>query len=272
MLRVHPIQSPDEPALEPYRTLGRPEEHRRKGIFVAAGEKVVRRLLHSGFTVVSLLITPEWLQALEPLWRTREEEMTAYVGTRELLETIIGHSMYQGLMAVARVPPQPSLQEILKRSARPWLLLALDGINNAENLGTLLRNGAGFGVQAVLVGETASSPYLRRAVRTSMGAVFHLPIVELTSLVDALRLLRASGVRCVAAHLSPTSKPLTAVDLAADVCLVFGHEDEGISAPVLEACDSAAVIPMHSSVDSLNVANAAAVLLYEANRQRGRYD
>src|SRR6266496_6163591 len=108
--------------------------------------------------------------------------------------------MYQGLLAVGKVPAQPLLEELLARSGRPWLLAAADGLSSAENLGAVVRNCAAFGVHALIVGETSSSPFLRRAVRSSMGTVFQLPVVESTNLIQTLQRLRERKVRCIAAH------------------------------------------------------------------------
>jgi tRNA G18 (ribose-2'-O)-methylase SpoU len=143
-------------------------------------------------------------------------------------------------------------------------------LSNAENLGALVRNCAAFNAHALIVGETCSSPFLRRAVRSSMGAVFHLPVVETSSLTQALHELRERGIRCIAAHPHSDGRTLSDANLAGDCCVVFGSEGYGIAPAVLAACDEAAAIPMPPTVDSLNVGSAAAVFFYEANRQRSR--
>jgi tRNA G18 (ribose-2'-O)-methylase SpoU len=269
MFQVRAIESFDAPELQPYRTMRRQAEHRQQGIFVAEGEKVVRRLLESRFTVVSVLMPAKWLADLEPLLRARPEPVQVFVAEKQLLETLTGFSMYQGLLAVGRVPAPTPLEEILARGLAGRLLAAVDGLSSAENIGALVRNCAAFGVQALLVGETSSSPFLRRAVRSSMGTVFQLPIVETASLSRTLLDLRARGFRCVAAHPHANGRTLSQAHFTADCCIVFGSEGFGISAEVLAACDDAVAIPMPPTVDSLNVGSAAAVFLYEANRQRG---
>src|SRR6266699_3469540 len=186
MFRAQKIESLDLPALQPYRTMRRQLEHKAQGIFVSEGEKVVRRLLESKFIVVSLLLPVRWLGDLMPLLESRPEAVQVYVAEKALLETLTGFSMYQGLLAVGKIPAQPLLEELLARSGRPWLLAATDGLSSAENLGAVVRNCAAFGVHALIVGETSSSPFLRRAVRSSMGAVFQLPIIESPSLIESL--------------------------------------------------------------------------------------
>lgn len=268
MLHVHPIDTLDLPELAPYRTMRWQHDHRQQRIFVAEGEKVVRRLLESHFTVVSVLLPEKWLREYQPLLRARPEEIHAYTAEKPLLETLTGFSMYQGVLALAKIPAPPTLETLLKTTAQPHLFAAVDGLSNAENLGGLVRNCVAFGVQALLVGETSGSPYLRRAVRASVGAIFKLPVVETASLIETLRWLRQEKVRCIAAHPHTDRRVLPQTDFHSDCCLVFGSEGHGISPPVLDACDEAVAIPMHGAVDSLNVGSAAAVFLYEAQRQR----
>ena len=269
MLHVQQIDSFDRPELQPYRTMRRQLEHRQQGIFVAEGEKVVRRLLESQLTVISLLLPEKWLFDLRPLLEMRPENISVFVADKSLLESLTGFSMYQGLLAVGQVPAPPTLHSLLARSHQPLLLAAADGLSSAENLGLLVRNCAAFGVQALLVGETCTSPFLRRAVRSSMGTIFKLPVVEAVSLAKTLADLRARGIRCVAAHPHGTGSTLGQAHLGGDCCIIFGSEGYGISPAVLAECDEAVAIPMAPQVDSLNVGSAAAVFLYEARRQRG---
>lgn len=258
---IHPIDSLELPELAPYRTM-------RQQIFIAEGEKVVRRLLESRFTVVSLLLPEKWLKILEPLLHGRPEEIHLYVAEKEVLETLTGFSMYQGLLAMGRIPALATLEGVLQSGVRPFLFAAVDGLANAENLGVLVRNCAAFGVQALLVGETSSSPFLRRAVRSSMGTIFQLPVVELAHLAQSLHELRRQKIRCIAAHPHTDRKVLSQADFTRDCCIVFGSEGYGLSPEVLAACDEAVAIPMSRGVDSLNVGSASAAFLYEAHRQR----
>lgn len=269
-MQIHRIDSLEDPRLEPYRTLRRPMDHRRRNIFVAEGSLVVQRLLESTLPVLSLLLTQEWLERVGPLLQARSGSIDVCVVPKQAIEQTIGYSCHQGIKAVGRIPALPTLETVLQASPRPRLFVAVDALSNAENLGTLVRNCTAFGVQALFVGETSSSPYLTRAVRCSMGTIFKLPVVEVSSLAQTLRDLRGHGVRCVAAHPHEDKRRLSQSDLRHDCCLVFGSEGYGISVPVLEACDEAAAIPMHTEVDSLNVGCASAAFLYEANRQRGK--
>ncbi len=270
MLQIHKIDSLELPELEPYRTMRQQLEHRHQQIFIAEGEKVVRRLLESHFTVVSVLLPEKWLHILEPLLNSRAEEIHVYVAEKQILEKLTGFSMYQGVLAMGRIPSLATLESVLKSSARPFLFAAVDGLASAENLGVLVRNSVAFGVQALLVSETSSSPFLRRAVRSSMGTIFQLPVVELADFGSALQDLRRQSIHCIAAHPHTERKMLSQADFTTDCCIVFGSEGYGISPKVLGVCAEAVAIPMSPGVDSLNVGSASAVFLYEANRQRGK--
>ena len=267
-MHIQPVQSLDAPELALYRTLRRIEEHERAGVLVATNAKVLQRLLASRYTVVSALLTPAWLEKLEPQLLARPEELRVYVAEQKVLETITGYKLHQGALAVARIPPQPDFETLLNQSPRPLLLAAVEGIASAENLGAVVRSCAAFGAHFLIVGETCGSPFQRRAVSGSMGAIFEQPVARVDNLVATLAALRARGVRCLAAHPRPGAKKLAAVDLRGDCCLLFGAEGPGLTADALAACDDMVEIPMPSYMNSLNVAAATAVFLYEATRQR----
>jgi tRNA G18 (ribose-2'-O)-methylase SpoU len=263
------VLSLDEPSLQPYKTLRRPLEHQRNGIFVAEGEKVVRKLLESTLDVLTVLLTPEWLAVYRPLLEKRAGDYCVFVAHKQLVEAIVGYNLHQGIMAVARIPQSRTLLQAITQSKRPALFAAVEGLTNAENLGVLVRNCAAFDVDALLVGETSSSPYLRRAVRNSLGTIFTLTVVHPASLVEAIEDLKSNHhMRVVAAHPHAEQTMLHQASLDEDCCVIFGSEGEGITRAVLAACDESVAIPMREGVDSLNVGSASAVFLYEVQRQR----
>jgi tRNA G18 (ribose-2'-O)-methylase SpoU len=269
MVHVQRIDRLDLPELAPYHTMRRQQEHRDKGLFVAESDKVVQRLLESDFPVVSLLLPEKWLHTFEPLLAKRTEEtINVYLLEKKQLESLTGFTFYQGVLAIGKIPPAPSVTGLIEMSRRPWFFAAVEGITNAENLGGLVRNCAAFGVQGLLVDRTSSSPYLRRAVRGSMGTIFLVPAIEKLDLVEAVPVLQMHGVRCIAAHPHTEQRVLWQANLAGDCCIVFGSEGYGITPALLRICDDAVAIPMAAGVDSLNVGSAAAVFLYEASRQR----
>lgn len=268
MVVVKTIDTFDHPSLTPYKTMKMQRDHFSAGIFVAEGEKIVRRLIATDYTILSVLLPGKWLDEFKAMLEPRPELIEVFVAEKEVLERLTGFSMYQGILAVAKIPEPASLEWVMKNTTSPRLLIATDGINNSENMGIIVRNAAAFGAQAILVGETSSSPWMRRAVRTSMGAIFKLPVVECKCLAYTLRVLNTAGVLTVAAHPHSPENVLPKAELTSDVCIVFGSEGEGISKDVLDACAKQVTVPMANDVDSLNVGSASAVFLYEVWRQR----
>jgi tRNA G18 (ribose-2'-O)-methylase SpoU len=269
MLHIHHIESLEDPGLAPYRTLRRTTDHEKEGIFVAEGEKVVARLMESDLQVFSVLITEEWLGIYRDRLELRTGTIEVFVGEKTLLSSIVGFRLHQGIMAVAAIPKAQELETIVNLSQRPRLFVAVDGMTNSENLGVVIRNCVAFGVQALIVGETSSNPYLRRAVRNSMGTIFKLPVLSTSNLAETIHNLRARfSITVVAAHPRSEQHSAGSSYLRKDCCIVFGSEGYGISEKVLAECTQAVAIPMMSGVDSLNVASASAVFLYEVMRQR----
>ncbi|HUL44342.1 MAG TPA: RNA methyltransferase [Bacteroidota bacterium] len=274
MIQRITVTTLDLPELQPYRTLRRHADHINAGIFVAEGEKVVRRLMESGLPLISFLMTREWSDALFPEHRIHSGEIAGnepipvYIAEKRLVESIVGYNLHQGIMAVGKVPAPVSPAEMVCTLRQPFLLVALDRLVNAENVGLIVRNCAAFGVDGVLVGESSSSPYLRRAVRNSMGTVFSLPVAATENLAASLlRLHQEYSTRIVAAHPRGNST-IYSCRFSGNVCIVLGNEGEGISERILHVANDLVGIPMMKSIDSLNVASASAVFLFEARRQR----
>ena len=221
------------------------------GHFLGDGIKVVRRMLARN-AAVRVLITPEWLEKI-----SLPDGVEVRTATRPRLEEITGYRLHQGIMALGRIPATGPVQGSL--------LLALDGVVDAENVGAILRASAAFGVDGVIVGPGTASPWLRRAVRVSIAAPLHVPCHFVRDLAETLRPLNAW-----AAHIHGDRQDYRAVDLTKDCCLVLGGEADGVSDAALGACRGRVMIPMAGGWDCLNVASSAAVLLSEVRRQRDR--
>src|ERR1041384_4716886 len=136
MVHVRRIDTLDLPELAPYRTMRRQGAHCAEGIFVAESDKVVRRLLESALPVVSLLLPEKWLEVFEPLLRSRPEaRVDVFLLEKKELEKLTGFTFYQCVLAVGRVPERPSIDWLLQQSPEPRLLVGVEGLTNAENLG-----------------------------------------------------------------------------------------------------------------------------------------
>lgn len=220
------------------------------GHFIGDGLHTVKRMLATG-AAVELLGLPERLEPLEI-----PSGVTVLVARHEQIMEIHGPRYHTGLMATGRIP----VVEI----PRTGLTVALDGVHDAENVGAILRTAAALGADALVCGETATSPWIRRAVRVSMAAGLVLPAQRVEDLAAFVGARRA-----YAAVVDDQSVPHWEVDWRGDgVVVVLGAEDHGVRPEVRKQCVGSVRIPMFRGVDSLNVAASAAVLLAEAARQR----
>lgn len=262
------IQDPDDPRLEPYRCLkGKVLE--KDGLFMAEGDKILRSMMESGCRIASCLTASDTVKRYRSILTAMERrKIPTYVADNKLIENIIGFRFHRGIMAVGYCPKKLSVSGELKTSKRRIVLVALNAVNDPENVGLIVRNSAAFGAGALIVDSATYDPYYRRSVRVSMGTVFQLPIYYEDDLASSLVWLKKNRkMRIIAAAPGKGAKDIAGTDLSGNVCLVFGNEDKGVSQGVLRICDEKVRIPMSNSVDSLNVAGASAVFLYEAFRQ-----
>lgn len=272
---VHRVSFSQDPRVAEYRSRRRIITKHGERLFLAEGAKIVERLLTSACRVRSIFLDDSWFDRLRVAIEDRSEPIDVFLGDKQLVEAVTGYSCFQPVKAVAFSPlPGAFAQDwsAVPDGHGPRLIAAIDGIGNAENIGALIRNLAAFGGDALVWSATSCTPWLSRVIRTSMGTIFQIPIIESPRLSVTLSDLRSRGIRCVAAHARPgeVEHRLSDTRLDRDCCIVFGHEDRGISDEVLAECDECVTIPMAAGVDSLNVATAAGICFYEASHQRGR--
>jgi 23S rRNA (guanosine2251-2'-O)-methyltransferase len=190
--------------------------------------------------------------------------------TREQLSAIAGSDDHQGVVARVAAVEYQSLDDLLAipvSRGEPPFFLALDRIQDPRNFGAVLRTAEVFGVHGVLVPKHHQVGLTEVAARAAMGAVEHVAVARETNLVSALQTIKDSGVWVYGAAAVGGVDPWK-VDLKGPLCLVFGGEGEGVRPLVARTCDGLLTIPMTGRVGSLNVGAAAAVLCYEAARQR----
>lgn len=267
-MNIIDVDTLDLPELEPYRTLRSHTQHWRDGHFVAEGEKTVRALLSSSLSVQSMLISRDWLPLVEEGRASGAlDESTIFIAPDALLEGIVGYSLHKSLLAVGTLPVNPSLDSLHAAGSKAAVYVALEAIADAENMGMILRNCAAFGVAGLIVGSDSASPYLRRSVRVSLGNVFSLRIHRSADLLESLQRCRSEfGWRVVGTTPRGGVRRLVSPEPDRPLCLLFGSEAHGLTEGAASLCDELFTIPMRDDVDSINVANAVAVALYEATR------
>jgi tRNA G18 (ribose-2'-O)-methylase SpoU len=257
----------DDPRVADYRSVPDPELLRRRGLFVAEGREVVRRLLASTrLQTRSLLVTPTALASLEGELARCAPEPAVYVAPLSLFRAIVGFNVHRGCLALGQRPPSTPLEEMLADAPAVCTALLVHRVGNPDNMGGLFRNARAFGAQIVVVGPGCADPFYRKAIRVSMGAVFSQPFAGAGDEGEACRLLRQGGFRLAA--LAPGAGGLDLDEAAGGdavgprVALMVGAEGEGLSRAMLAEADVRVRIRMAPEVDSINVATAAAIALH----------
>ncbi len=253
-----------DPRLADYRGIPDPELARARGVFVAEGRLVVRRLLGSPFVTRSVMVTATALGAVADL-ADAQPCLPVFVVAQEVMNTIAGFNIHRGCLAIGERPPSVPWDELARRASS---LVALERVGNADNVGATFRAAAAFGAGGVLLDAACADPLYRKAIRTSMGASLQVGFAAGVTWPSALSRLRSDGWAVLG--LTPdAAEPLASV-LASirgqRVALVLGHEGDGLTAEATAACTRLARIPMPGAVDSLNVAMAAGIALYELQR------
>ncbi|WP_370248552.1 TrmH family RNA methyltransferase [Nocardioides sp.] len=267
MARLVEIDDPADPRLADYRDLRdvelRKHVEAEHGLFLAEGEKVVRRAVEAGHRARSFLMSPRWLEGLADV--LERSDAPCYVLSEDLAEQVTGFHVHRGALASLTRTPLPSVEEVL---AGARSVLVLEDVVDHTNVGAVFRCGAALGFDAVLLAPRCADPLYRRSVKVAMGTVFSVPWTRLPDWYGALPDLTARGFTTIALTLAEDAVPIEEAVAGCDrVALVLGSEGHGLSARWQEAADRRAVIPMSAGVDSLNVAAAAAVACYVTVRR-----
>ncbi|GAB3867091.1 RNA methyltransferase [Nocardioides maradonensis] len=262
MAQLVEITDPADPRLADYRDLRdvqlRTSLEAEHGLFLAEGEKVVRRAVAGGARPRSFLLAPRWIAGLQDVLDATDAP--CFVLSEAMAEQVTGFHVHRGALASLERPPLPPLDEVLD-GARS--ILVLEEIVDHTNVGAIFRSGAALGFDAVLLAPRCADPLYRRSIKVAMGAVFSVPWTRLDSWYDALPDLEARGFTTVALTLADDAVPIEEAVAGVDkVALVLGSEGHGLSPRWQETAARRAIIPMSRGIDSLNVAAASAVACY----------
>ncbi|MFB7890944.1 TrmH family RNA methyltransferase [Microbacterium sp. NPDC056044] len=229
------------------------------GLYIAESAKVIGRAIAAGHRPRSVLVQEKWLPDIEELV---DASVPVYVVAPEVAESLTGYAVHRGALASMHRPELPSVAEVV---AGARLVVVLEDIVDHTNVGAIFRAAAGLGADAVLVSPRCADPLYRRSVRVSMGTVFQVPWTRLPEWDEARGVLHGAGFELAALALSDDAVSLD--DFSARrperVALMLGAEGDGLSRRALEAADTVVTIPMAGGVDSLNVAAASAVAIWE---------
>ena len=260
---VRRLDDQNHELLADYRNVPDPELVARRGLFVAEGRLVVTRLLtESSLKARSVMVTDAAYGGIRDALDTHPD-LPVFVVPQAAMNDITGFNIHRGCLALGERAPVTDWRDLARRARR---LAVLEAVGNADNVGSVFRNSAAFGIEGVLLGPACADPLYRKAIRTSMGAALTIPCTPVDEWPGALAVLRSLGFAVIGMTPALNAPPLrdVAVVVAHRPCaIVLGHEGDGITRAALDACDYRARIPMAAGVDSLNVATAAAVAFYE---------
>lgn len=261
MVPVLPLESVADSGVAEYAAVGDPELVRQRGLFIAEGRLVVKRLIESGrCRIRSLLMSEAAMHELAPALQRLEPSVPVYVGPVQMFRDITGFNIHRGCLALAERPVSAPAAALVY-GAR--LVLVLQSIANPDNVGGIFRNAAAFGVDAVLLDRATADPLYRKTVRTSMGASLEVPFAAIDGPGD-LQAVRNAGLTVAALTAREPAETLdrfAARQRGGRLALLLGNEGDGLSPEVLAAADHRVRIPTSGRIDSLNVAVAAGIAL-----------
>lgn len=264
------ITTLEDPRVEPFRNVRDADLRGREHLCMVESELVVRRLLETSWDIHSVLVSPNKCERLAPMLRDRD--VPILVADIALMSEITGFNIHRGVLAAVRRPPSESYSvtrfiEKCKGKEQLALLMA-EGITNIDNMGSLFRNAAAFGVDAIVLDECCCDPLYRKSIRVSMGHVLSIPFAITEDWDTELQVLKqALDMRLIGCEISEAAIPMWEIEQGDRFGLVMGGEKHGLSQSTIETCDALAHIPMSAQVPSINVGVASAIALYEFLRR-----
>lgn len=259
------INNINDERLKYYRELRfTPEIHLKERLFIIEGKRNVLKLLKNNFNIISILVTPEFYRENQELIQTKNiSDNQIFIADKELTSKIIGFKHHTGIMALSKQPEESAIEEM------DDIIIGLNAINNAENVGSIIRNAVAFGINSFIYDKYSCNPFLRRCVRVSMGAIFNIKHKSIHSLTDAIEQFRNKNYSIISVELNNDAKPIDECLLQKRAVYIFGSEANGISNEILKASDQIIYIPI-LNIDSLNVSSASAIIFYEIQKRAAK--
>ncbi|VEI12356.1 TrmH family RNA methyltransferase [Trueperella bialowiezensis] len=232
-----------------------------RGLYLAEGEKVIRRALQAGHEPRAAVMTARWAATFEPLF---PDDVPLFVLDDALLEQLTGFRIHRGAIASMNRPELPDVTSFLDQLGGARRIFVLEDLVDHTNVGAIFRSAAALSVDAILVTDHCADPLYRRSIKVSMGTVFQIPWTRITGWPQRASLLRDHGWTTAALALDSRAVSLERfaelpVVRSGKVAFILGTEGDGLAASTTSAADYVVKIPMRAGVDSLNVGAAAAV-------------
>jgi TrmH family RNA methyltransferase len=257
------ITSTQNPKVKSLLALEKPRERRKQGLFIIEGKKEIGMALDAGYKIGNLFFCEDIIRASELESLGGSDKLLVPV-SKEVFDKIAVRENSGGVLAVAE--QKAHRLEQLKISSNP-LILILEGVEKPGNLGAILRTADAAGVDAVIICDPQTDFYNPNVIRSSIGCVFTKQLASATS-AETIDWLKQKNVNIYCTYLQ-ASKPYHTIDYTKPSAIVMGTESTGLSEIWVKNADANIIIPMQGKIDSMNVSTAAAVVVFEAKRQRG---
>jgi TrmH family RNA methyltransferase len=255
------ITSPQNPKIKTLLALEKARERKEQQRFVIEGQKEIALALEAGYRINSLFFCDEIISA-EAALQLVDDRLLIPV-SREVFNRLVVRENSGGMLAVAEMRTHRLQDLVLSKNP---LVLVLESVEKPGNLGAILRTADAAGVDAVICCDPQTDFYNPNVIRSSLGCVFTMPIASASS-DETISWLKMNSIAIYCTYLQ-ASKPYTETDFTNASAIVMGTEATGLSPLWVQHADANIIIPMHGKIDSMNVSTAAAVVVFEARRQR----
>lgn len=260
------VSDPADPRLQDYVSLTDVRLRRSleapAGLFIAEGEKVIRRAVAAGYSLRSLLVTQARLAGVADIAQACPGAV--YVVSPDVARQVTGYQVHRGALASVQRRPLPPAGDVVGRARR---IVVLEDIVDHTNVGAIFRCVAALGFDGVILAPRCADPLYRRSVRVSMGSVLAVPYARMDDWREGLREIRKAGFSLLALTPAADAVPISAMgavpgSAGGRLALLLGTEGDGLSARWRDQADVSVRIPISPAVDSLNVASAAAIACF----------
>lgn len=260
------IDSIDDPIISEFKSLRKLRNDNSKlsgtqNNFICEGNKAVYRLFGSNIKILKLLCTEEYCNLNENAIANRNIDKIIIAG-EALLKEIIGFKMHQGIIALAEEPAKAKLADL------DDTIIVANRIFDSENMGSIIRNGAAFGLSSIIYDSESASPYLRRSVRVSMGNIFSFKHYHSNNLAnDLLTLKNQFNYRIISAEVTDSAVYLDEYKFPTHSAIIFGNEGKGIDNEIIDLSDDVVKIRINEKINSINVAASTSIFFYEISKE-----
>lgn len=265
--RLRPVTSRQNVLVKELRRAFFEGEATSEGGVAIEGVRIIEEAVRSGLRFQAVFFSESGRKHSSRLLPQISQQVQALLLPDSVFSSAVSTESPQGVAALVKFKPA-KLEDLLDLTGGVPLVVAVAGIQDPGNLGTIIRSAEAFGARGVLLGEKTVHATNAKVVRASAGSAFRAPLISV-KLEEAITQMKQHGLRVVASS-SHKGKPLDQLNLAGPLALLIGNEGAGLPQEILARADELATIPHSSRVESLNAGIAASIMLYEIARQRGR--